>query len=527
MEPVPLPAPFAGVNERLPTIALQSPNCADSLNFNPEQEGMVLRYGDSKFSTFTLAGTSDPMGLYAYGNTKLFTACYKAFGGGIAFIDAETGAVAYTTGNQLSITAVSSMLFNNYLFFFFNTSTFAPGYVWDGAAMGASGYTGTNLWPIGGAVFNHRAYMIQLNEAAYWYSPIDAISGACTKVDLTTVISEKATLSIIASFTLSDQVTTQRVQTFIFSTGEVLFYSGSYPNGPDWTNIGSAKIGQPLFIQSVIPYQGDTLVMCDAGVVSLRDLFLKGSQQAMGLSVNDNSNKTWQALVKDIRRILNTPTGPITGGYLVGNIRGVYDPKTDRIIISFPYYLSSGVATTGSYYFVFNNQLKSWVFHQSGGGTVLGTFTVYDMVSYKNKVITLGKSSNSTTYMHWSKEGSTGFTDRDETDSSDRTYNYVLESAPISNGRAYIQKAEGMDVIVESDLYAQTNYKFIRDFGVGETTAQLIASQPTGVQKPFVNMGIEGSFIQYKIYGTTTSGKTVGYKLYGTNIWISQGNSPR
>lgn len=517
-----LPAPYQGVNEKIPAAGLKSPNCETLLNFNTNQAGISLRKGDAKYSTFTRA-ISDPLGLYPYGDTKLFAAVYRSFGAGIDFTDAETGTVEFTTGNQLSITAVNSLFFNNYLFFFFNTATFAPGYHWNGAAMAATTYTGNvaNFWPIGGNVYNKRAYLIQLNEPAYWYTPLSAITGVCTKVSLGEFLQQKATLSAIASFTLSENATIQYVQAFIFSNGEILFYTGSYPDSADWTLLGSAKIGQPLFAQSVIPYQGDTLIMCDSGVVSLRDLFQRGSQKAIGLSVNSLIQRSWRALVQDMRRLLNRPNGPITGGYLVGNVRGVYDPKSDRIIISFPYYLqSNGAATNGSYYFIFDNQLEAWYHGRSFGGIV------YDIAAYKNKVLLLGKSLVSSTYMVWEKEGSTGYMDRRNDDASDVGYDYTMTSAPIPFPKTAVYETTGIEPIIQSDLYTETNWTLISDFGKQTTNNQNISdTMGTSITKPLVNAGIQNiTYVQVAMNGTTVAGKTVGLDLYSYNVWYNSGD---
>jgi len=130
--------------------------------------------------------------------------------------------------------------------------------------------------------------------------------------------------------------------------------------------------------------------------------------------------------------------------------------------------------------------------------------------------------------MIYVKEGATGFMDRKSDDSGDVGYDYNITSAPLSNGRAYIQKVEGMDVILNSDLYAQTSYKLIKDLGVAETSSQILSGvNADSLQKPFVNLGIEGSYVQYKISGTTVTGKTTGLVLYGTNVWIEKGKSPR
>lgn len=524
MDPIPLPAPFGGVNQQLPIIAVQSPQCENLFNFNVTSDGVVLRNGDSKFAAITAGTPGTNYCLIGYGSSKVFAATRNTVSGKLEIIDVEANTIVFTSAASIDSTVVQPLYFNRYLFFFAD-GNYAPGAYYNGSAYGVIGYTGaTTFKPIGGDVFKNRAYLIQKGESAYWYTGINSITGSTTKVDLSTVVSEESTLSIIAPVTISDTVSTVTLQCFIFNSGEILFYSGSYPNSSDWTLIGRARIGAPLNYQSYIDYQGDSLVLCDTGVASLRDLFLKGSEEGADLTLSSNAQDNWNALVQAIRAALGAYSNPFYG------VRGIWDPKTNRIIISFPKYLdSSSTLISGSYYFVFYTQLKSWFFQRSFGtiGDLGQALSIYDITRYKNKVLFMSEPNTTGDFLVWQKEGATGFTDRNALDTAELGYDFDIKSAPIANGRAYVQKGEGMDVILETDLESVTNYQLIGDLGVQTTTAQKLPDIPTGVQKPYINMGIEASYIQYKISGTTTTGKTVGLKLYGTNFWQQIGESPR
>lgn len=525
MDPIPMPPPYGGVNEQVPVIALQAPNCENLLNFNVTQEGVSLRNGDSKYKRISGLAAANPIPylLTKYGESKLFEVTRNLTTNTIQIYDVDSTSLAYTSASAvIGGASAASIYFNKYLFFLFPDST-TPGFYYDGAVFGAIGYTGANFTPRGGNVFKERSYIIQNNDASYWYSEIDFIAGALNKIDLNTITEEKTELAIIASVTIADNVSSIALQCFVMTNGEVLFYSGSYPDGSDWSIVGTARIGQPINYNSKIDYQGDTFILCDSGVVSLRDLFLKGSQGALNLSINNRIQETWKNLIQAIRIHNAQPTGPI-----LSNIKGVWDPKSNRIIIASNYYLdSAGSLQEGSFYFVFDTIQQSWVFQRSFGN---GAFGIKDIISYNNKVILTAPDTDGATcsaLMFYEKEGATGFTDRNAADSAEVGYDYEIKSAPIANGRAFVQKAAGLDAILKSDLYAQTNYQFIRDFGVQATTTQKIPMQASTLQKPFVNMGIEGSYIQYKISGTTVTGKTVGYQMYGTNFWSNSGTSPR
>lgn len=556
MQPIDMPAPFGGVNEVIPTIALQPPFCESMLNFNVSDAGVSLRNGDSKFTKITPANVSTGLMITSHSATKGVAVANNTVSSTIEFYNIDSGALIFTSAAH-GIVPIISVYFNQRTFFFpinYSLGGYEPGWNYDGTNVVINGFTdplGGNLKFIGGNVYNNRMYLIREATAQYLYTPIGAITGALATVDLTYTVSENCSISSIASITVADNVSNVSYQAFIMSTGEVLFYSGSYPDAADWQLVGKAKVGQPLYAGSTIKYQGDTLLMCDSGVISLRDLFLKGSEDAASLTVNARIQRSWTSLVQGIRKLFSVPSGPILITLFPLYIRGIYDDKNDRIVISFPFYInSSGTVTPGSYFFVFYNQIQSWFFHRSFGG--VNSQSIIDICKYKNKVLMLvadGASNNGsgTHLMVYEKEGATGFTDTKSDDSGEVGYDFSVKSAPINNDKnyasyspqvvsyartqaklvGYTQRVSGMDVILQTDLQAQTYYQLIRDFGVTSTTPQLSPSTQTGLDKPFINMGIEGTYVQYKIYGTTTTGKTVGLDLYGTNIWVEQGTSPR
>ena len=493
--------------------------------------GISLRKGDSKFTWLSPAATDSSslnMGIFPYGDggitgSKLIVPVASSFANAIWFYDLETQALLYTTASA-NAGSFTSLYFNKYLYFFPDTSTLAPGYYWNGTAFGVCGYTGTgNFYPIGGNVYNHRAYLAQLNEAAYWYSGIDQISGACTKIDLSGIVEQNCTLSSIASFTLSDQTTTQEYQAFIMSNGEVLFYSGTYPDSANWSTIGRAKVGQPLYKGSTVKYQGDTLLLCDSGIISLRSLFLSGAQNAESLSTNSKIQQTWRTLVKVLRSKISTPVGPITPGKNNGTIRGVFDSSTDRIVVSFPYQLTSATAATaGSTFFCCYTPLQSWFIQRSTGDRI------DDICIYNNSIKMLAQSINAGTgdleLMAYSKEGSTGYMDRDSADVANVAYDFEMISAPIPFPKTQVVEVSGIEPIIKSDLYAETNYNLVSDFGRQTSGTQPVADQGASIAKPMVNIGAEANFVQLKISGTTAASKTVGLDLYSYNVWFSSGD---
>jgi hypothetical protein len=440
--------------------------------------------------------------------------------GFVEIYDVDAGTVAYTTVATGS-DAFTSLYFNNRLFLFGTIHT--PGYVYDGSTFAVIGYTGSSFAPYGGNVYKNRAYLIQLDEPAYWYTGISQVTGAVTKVDLSTVVRRKCKLSGIASFTLSEQAGSQIFQSFIFDNGDVLFYSGSYPNADDWGLVGSATIGQPIGYNLVVSYQGDSLVLCDSGVVSLRDLFLSGSEDASSLTVNANIQKTWTTMIQRARATYNYPVGPLFVG--VGSAQVIWDPKKSRIIIKLPFYTTTSGVPTGNYFFVFDALLQAWSFHQSFGTAPAGlNVAPLFCAVYKNKVLMAQISAAGTNVMIYEKEGGTVYADRATDDSGYVGYDFEMLSAPIPFPKTAVYEATQIEPILESDLYTQTNWNLVADFGRQTSGNQTTDAATTSVQKPAVNVGMQNiTYVQVKMSGTTVTGKTVGLNLYSYNVWYDAG----
>jgi hypothetical protein len=490
------------------------------------QQGVNLRHGDAKYACINgAAGGTSSENIVRYGDASAYAVGYNQTTNAVDIVNIDSGSTVYSTATS-GVDIFTSLYFNNNLYVFAQ-STYKPGVVFDGSSWnainGTHGWSGTSFNPFGGDVYKNRAYLIQYNSSAYWFTGLSQVNGAldstndAAKIDLASIIVQKANLLIIAPITLADNVSAETFQAFVFANGEVLFYGGSYPNGGDWGLVGRAKIGQPLDYGSCVQYQGDSLVFCDSGVVSLRDLFLKGSEGAASLTVNTNIQKTWTHLVQKARTFFSVPVGPPTSG-IRGIVKGIYDAKNDRIIIQFPYYLDANDAIQVGYFqFVFYNQTESWYFHQSAATT----FPYVDMEFYNNKILLLS-CTNSHIWVA-DKEGATGFADRNGDDSADVGYDFLIKNAPIPFPKNAVYAVNGIEPIIKSDLYAQTSYKLIADLGRQTTTGQTVEDQGTSIAKPLVNVGIEGTVVQMQVSGTTVTGKTVGLEFYGYNVWYESG----
>lgn len=515
MEAIPLPPPYSGQRDDLPLVMIGSPYAEKVINFNLDDGAAKLRHGDSVHST---GATNAVYGLATYG----FGASQELFGvtstaGEISVVDCSTaGAIstAYAPGGPSADDEIHSLFFNNVLTLF-GESAWTPGSLgcpsYNGSAWGSSGYTYPTITvPFGGTSFKNRAYIIERNGTKYAYSGINAISGLTVEVDLAQVMSAKGYLYGIRSVSLSEGLEQENVLCFIFNTGEVLAYSGAYPNSSDWKLIGRFIISPPIYYNAFVDARGDSFIITKTGLVSLRTLFTQGVEVATQQALSGPIRNRWKQIVN----------GTFSNSEMT--IRGLYDQIKDRVVISFPVLITdAGVPDTDkSLRLVYSFKTNSWWEHhidQDNGNTIGAGAVFYKEDAYYGVYGGVMKM-----------EGASGFIDASASSGTNNGYPFELTSAPIASGRTYVSRAEGLDLIMESDMHDITNYQFISDLGVTESVAQKLPSNTAStLSKPNVNMGIEGSYIQFKVSGNTTSGKTVGLNIYGVNVWTQSGRSPR
>lgn len=513
-----LPAPYGGMNKKTPIAALNSPYCENLINFNTTDAGIELRHGDKLWTAtknVSPISTDFFLAFLKYGELKLFYSTQGSTGNNRYFdITTSTPTLAYTSTTVIN-GEIFSLYFNKNLYSFGTTTS--VGDVYNGSTWGAWGWSFPSIAPIGGCAFKNRAYFVGRATAIFGYGGIDAITGSVTEKDLSGVILQQSYLSTIAPITIVSNGSTLQLLAYVFFSGEVLFYAGSYPDSDSWSLIGRGKIGKPLNYNCSIDYQGDALVMTRIGLVSLRDVFLSGSQQATIKTVSDEINPVWRLLVSElIASILyyEATTGRIS------YVSGAWWTAKDRIVISFPIKIKSdGTTALGTTYFVFDTLRGGWSIHTTDNPT-------FGLVEFQDDIYvngwTVGDSSN---YLVTLKKEAADDLQDAYNNVEKKDYDYDFLSAPIPFPKTSVTETNQIEPILESDLYGQTNWSFVSDFGKQTTNNQTTNALST-VSKPAVNVGIQNiTYVQVRMSGTTTSGKTVGLKLYSYNVWFDAGET--
>jgi hypothetical protein len=510
-----LPAPFRGMDQSTPIAVLQNPFCQNLVNFNVTEAGLSLRNGDSKHATLPYSALTYQlvMGIFAFSGQAVLVAMTSA---GLRYYTIqEDGTIATShTGVTSTFFPVNAAIFAGYIFFFKGIT--AGGFLdkWDGTTWSTIGYTGI-AGARSGCAYKSRFYLVNLSTS-YYYSDINAITGAVTEVPLAGILRYKSPIAIVTSISIGDSISSEELFVIITYTGEVLFYAGSFPNGSDWSIVGRAKIPETIF-DKTIPYNGDVLVLTKQGLYSIRQLFLTGKDKISNLTLSTEIRKEWRALCKAI-------TDHPEEEELFLSTTGVFWEEKNEIVVSFPaYFDDNNVLSVGNTTFIYNIERQAWSKHRSYQYDANNNAGMLAVVGSK-LLQSSGYGYDDSVIIVWSKEGASNYTDRSVDDSTNIPYSYEMLSAPIPFPKNACYETTTIEPIIESDLYAQTNWTFVSDFGKQSTNNQTTDALTTSVAKPIVNVGIKNiTYVQVKMSGTTVASKSVGLDLYSFNVWYNAG----
>lgn len=510
-----IPPPYSGQNDQYPLIAIQNPNCRYMHNFNNLEGVVKLRKGNDKFCEVTAGAPLQPLNIATY-NDKLFILVDPAGAGVLTWYDITSGTPSSVhTAGAGGDDEINTLYFNGYLFYFGEFSLTTPEY-YNGSAWGTSGYTFPGGFrPFGGDVYKHRAYMLGYGSARYVYTGIDAITGATTLVDLGGIISEPANLYIIRPISLTQNITPEAVQAFILSSGEVLVYQGSWPDAPDWSLVSRFTVSKIPYLHFFVDAKGDSFLMTESEILSLRNLYTSGYDYEKQNGIGRAIKNRWTAIIKAF-------------GGATTLIHGIYDKRKDRIIISLPLWLDPDTNNLYNYpsQLIYDFTLGAWYEYYQVTGDAGGTgatetasvayfdgstyILVLELVNHKAVVL---KIDYNLTYI-----------DQDPRDAATTSIHYQIQTAPLPMQKFGANAINGVEVICKTDLYPQTNYKFIADLGRQTTSSQSLPSQGTSISKPMMNVGIQGAITtQLDISGDSIS-CSLGLELYAFNIWYTAGD---
>lgn len=318
-------APIGGWNARDALGAMDKLDAVRLTNLWPANSDVRLRYGYSRFAT-GITGQVETLFTYSGGATnKLFaaagTSIYDVTAGG-AISGASLSSLTNARWQHVNMTTAGGsyvLLVNNAD----KLRTF-DGSAWhkdgDGAPYDITNVNSANCSNI--VLFKNRVWLIQANTLKAWYLPINAIGGAATVLDMSSLVMSGGHLVAAGTWTLDAGYGVDDYLVFATSNGEVLVWRLTDPTTPSGIAlIGVWELGSPIGRRCMMKYGGDLLIITQDGVVPLASA-LQSSRLNPRVALTDKiqfavseavseygSNFGWQLLyfAKENQLYLNVP----------------------------------------------------------------------------------------------------------------------------------------------------------------------------------------------------------------------------
>lgn len=321
----PIPVPVGGINTRDAENDVQLTDALELDNWTPRQNRLATRKGflehtDSDDIASHVPSSVQTLAVFKHGGVEKLIA---ADGGTIYDATTVGSPSALSSVGTFTVNRWDTAMFDGKLIFVNGTDT--PQQYVDSSSGSLSTLTITGPSnPIGVNVFKNRTWFWDDNSQKVWYSALNAAGGACTEFPLNRVSVKGGDLLRMVTWTRDGGSGPDDFAVFIFSTGDVAVYQGSYPGeSGDWALVGIYHIGEPVNDRAVAKFGGDVLIATTYDVVSLQEVLagveaMPGRSKIVGLHVEaveaQGGTNGWEIEIwgEDTLGIVNVPTSSST-----------------------------------------------------------------------------------------------------------------------------------------------------------------------------------------------------------------------
>lgn len=313
-------APVGGLNARDSYAAMDAADAVKMDNWFPLTTSVRIRAGYSKWST-GLGTDVNTIMAYNAGTTKKLIAV-----AGTNFYDVTAGGAvgaAVTTCTNANWQHVNFATSGGFYLSCVN-GVDAPkafdGTTWTNPAI--TGVTPTEL--INVTVHMQRQWFIQKDTMKVWYLPINAIAGAATAIDFSSIFKRGGYLMAMGSWTIDSGAGMDDYAVFVTSEGEVATYRGVDPaSALTWGLVGTYQIGSPMGRRCMSQYASDLLIITQDGLMPMSKALMSSRvsnkvsltdkiQYIMSLDISTYSANTgWQCRLfpRENMLLMNVPAG--------------------------------------------------------------------------------------------------------------------------------------------------------------------------------------------------------------------------
>lgn len=264
-----IPSPTGGLNTRDSESQMEATDATKMINWFPSQGSVTTRRGFSEYAT-GLNGEVETLAELNAGTLR-------------KFICANGDEINDVT-NPLSISNLGSGFANarwqtaNFKgqMLLFNGANIPQ--IYNGSVLAnstISGPTVANL--IGVNIHKSRVYTWEDDSQSFWYGATNAIGGAFTEFDLSTLAPFGGNLVSMMTWNHDGGDGVDDYAVFLMSSGDVLLYDGSDPgDASNWSLIGAYKIGRPITTRGSVKVGGDIAILTDQDFVFFSQVFQAG-----------------------------------------------------------------------------------------------------------------------------------------------------------------------------------------------------------------------------------------------------------
>lgn len=277
-----LPAPIQGLNTRDPFENMDPTYAVSVSNFIATPQGLSVRQG---YTSNVTGITGYVQSLLVYkGNTTASDRLFACAGTQMydATLASSTPAVvqagltsslwehtnATTNGGRYMVACngVDPARFydgTTWTNFSFNATPSVPGQITTGSM------TSLTNWKLP-IIHQRRIWITQKNSTVAYYLPVDSMGGVATSFDFGPTFSRGGSIATMQSWSVDIGIGIQQYLVVVSTSGDVVIYTGNNPAvATSWALAGSWRLGEPIGIRCLYPYQSDLLYLSQDGCMEL------------------------------------------------------------------------------------------------------------------------------------------------------------------------------------------------------------------------------------------------------------------
>lgn len=504
--PLPLSIPIRGLNKRLPLSQMPPEFCTWALNWEPEAQYLRVRNG-YVIQQILPATVSVSIAMAPYQDISLFVYTQNTSGSNTIY-EVYGGTLAHTAADNVADEA-HAVLYANRLSFVVEADVSDCARTYSSFAWGAFDFSPTAAR--GGTTYKGRVFLF--NQNYVYFSALEAVTGALTTQDFTTLFVRNPTIRWVYPLTSSSSRADEQYLCFGSASGEILVYAGDNPDAANWEQIARFDTAKVVGYNQrcALPVKNDVFVITDEGILSVRRLF------------QDLEDPNDYFLTKEIapyyRQFIKLMKNDAAYADYYSDPSMAYHASENKLYVLLNGHLNNDGTWEAVFDYstmlVYNFLSAAWQIHKFPSAEPdAGIGGVSNIVEFKDEIFFLSNNCLMTI--------GDGFKDEvpDGTGGTFQAYDVELHSAYQNFLRPKKHKqVQGFDLIINTDFTgSQINMKAACDMGRKVSLGSSQLYPISGYQNPFYNVGIDGNYIQWRIEGTSDITATAGFELHSVGV---------